>query len=270
VIHSPCLQEGLFEAPAASDDAEACPAGIRDDRFAAGRQLNAGVTVVGVRDHAAAVARAAPVSAAVTGVVLDIGDLRALGDLPDRQNVSDVEGSGRPALDELPGMDSFGCDDERLFKARPRRLFENELRERCAAPGVVEEGFHNPDNLRRPLGRVDGTELGSTLTMVRVRLEDVPVALALRTKDVAHRARSAITAETVSDRKCLKRVYIRRLTLTSRAASIDGWKSCPSVAFDVVRQCLLCVRRTHPELLQHIDDQHQWPFVQFRQLTPVE
>jgi hypothetical protein len=119
-------------------------------------------------------------------MVLDIRDFRALGDLPDRQNVPDVQGRGRTTLDELSGMDSLRCDNERFFKAWAGRLFENQLGERCAASGVVEERLDDPDNLRRPLRGVDRAELSRPLAVVRVCLEYVPVALSLRAEDVAH------------------------------------------------------------------------------------
>jgi hypothetical protein len=60
------------------------------------------------------------------------------------------------------------------------------LGEWSTAAGIVEEGFDNAGDLGGTLWSIKRPELGSTLAMVSVSFENVPVSLSLGANDMPH------------------------------------------------------------------------------------
>ena len=125
-------------------------------------------------------------NAAVADVVLDVADDGTFGDGSDGQHVADHEGGLLAAVDELPGVEALGGDEELRLLLVAEGVAECHLGERGAATGVVDDVGDDALEVAVALAEVEAAEPRRTLAVVSVRLEHRPSTLTLSANHPSH------------------------------------------------------------------------------------
>ena len=180
------LKEWLLEPTTTSDNTDASPAGVSEDNLPAGWEFDSGVAIVCVCDDSAGIARAPAITATVTWVVFDVANFGTFWDLADWHDVTDVEGGSWAAGDNLTSVDTFWGDNKGALETSGFGLLENKLGKWGTTAWVVDDILHDTGDLSRTLGGVNWAELGSTLAVVGVSLENITLTLTLSSNDVTH------------------------------------------------------------------------------------
>jgi len=187
VVSTTGLQHGLVDTSTSGDDANGGPVGRGDDLLGTGWQLDPGllgVWVVG--DDGGVVSGSAGNTAAVSGLLLQVGDDGTLGHLTNGHHVANGELSLLSAVDELAGVHALSGDEQLLPGLVPVGVAEVDDGQRSAATGVVDDVLHDTLDVAITLGVIDRTELRSALTVLDVGLEDRPSSLPLGTDHTTH------------------------------------------------------------------------------------
>merc|ERR1712244_176322 len=140
VVRATSLQHGLVDTSATGDDANGGPVGRGDDLLGTGWQLDPGllgVSVVG--DDGGVVSGSAGNAAAVSGLLLQVGDDGTLGHLSNGHHVSDGELGLLAAVDELAGVHALGGDEQLLPGLVPVGVAEVDDGQGGATAGVVDD-----------------------------------------------------------------------------------------------------------------------------------
>jgi len=173
VVGATGLQHGLVDTSATGDDANGGPVGGGDDLLGAGWQLDPGLLGVGVvGDDGGVVSGSAGDTAAISGLLLQVGDDGTLGHLSDGHHVSDRQLGLLSAVDELSSVHAFGGNEQFLPGLVPVGVAEVDDGEGGATTGVVNDVLYDSLDVAITLGVIDRAELGSALTVLDVGLED--------------------------------------------------------------------------------------------------
>lgn len=160
----PRTQHGLVCPASTSDDTDHATGAAPDDLLGTGRKLDAGLALIGVvSDNSDVVSGGSAQSATVASLLLDVGDDGTLRHGAQRQDVSDGQGSVLAGVDELTGVHALVCDESLGVELKFVGIAENDLGERCATTGVVDNLLHNTTDVSISLGVVEGSELGGGL-----------------------------------------------------------------------------------------------------------
>ena len=159
------LEEGLVGTATASDDADHATGVAVDDLLGAGGELDTGLALVGVvADDGDVVAGGAAESAAVAGLLLDVGDDGTLGDGAEREDVADGQGGLLAGVDELAGVHALVGDEGLLVLLELVGVAEDDLGEGRTTAGVVDDVLDYAPYVTVSLGVVEGSELGGSLS----------------------------------------------------------------------------------------------------------
>ena len=159
------LEEGLVGTATASDDADHATGVAVDDLLGAGGELDTGLALVGVvADDGDVVAGGAAESAAVAGLLLDVGDDGTLGDGAEREDVADGQGGLLAGVDELAGVHALIGDEGLLVLLELVGVAEDDLGEGRTTAGIVDDVLDYAPYVTVSLGVVEGSELGGGLS----------------------------------------------------------------------------------------------------------
>ena len=159
------LEEGLVGTATAGDDADHATGVAVDDLLGAGGELDTGLALVGVvADDGDVVAGGAAESAAVAGLLLDVGDDGTLGDGAEREDVADGQGGLLAGVDELAGVHALVGDEGLLVLLELVGVAEDDLGEGRTTAGVVDDVLDYAPYVTVSLGVVEGSELGGGLS----------------------------------------------------------------------------------------------------------
>jgi len=187
VVSSAGLEHGLVATTATSDDADDGPVLGGVELLDAGGQLDPGSAGVGVvGDDGAVAAGSLGDLAAVAGLLLHGASDGTLRHLSDGEDVTDVELSLLTAVDELTGGDTLGGDHDLGSLPVLVRVVEGDPSEGSTTAGVVHDVLDETLDESMPLGKVEGPELGGTLSSGGDGGEDGAGALSLSTDDPSH------------------------------------------------------------------------------------
>ena len=159
------LEEGLVGTATAGDDADHATGVAVDDLLGAGGELDTGLALVGVvADDGDVVAGGAAESAAVAGLLLDVGDDGTLGDGAEGEDVADGQGGLLAGVDELAGVHALIGDEGLLVLLELVGVAEDDLGEGRTTAGVVDDVLDHAPYVTVSLGVVEGSELGGSLS----------------------------------------------------------------------------------------------------------
>lgn len=159
------LEEGLVGTATAGDDADHATGVAVDDLLGAGGELDTGLALVGVvADDGDVVAGGAAESAAVAGLLLDVGDDGTLGDGAEGEDVADGQGGLLAGVDELAGVHALIGDEGLLVLLELVGVAEDDLGEGRTTAGVVDDVLDYAPYVTVSLGVVEGSELGGSLS----------------------------------------------------------------------------------------------------------
>jgi len=181
------LEEGLVCSATASDDTDHTTRAAADDLLRAGRELDAGLALIGVvADNGDVVAGSASESATVTDLLLDVGDDGTLGKRAEGQDVADGQGGVLAGVDELAGVHALVGDEGRGLLPELVGRVERDTGERRTTTGVVDDLLHDATNVAMALRVIKGAELRRGLPETSVGGKDGPAALTLVADDATH------------------------------------------------------------------------------------
>lgn len=120
-------------------------------------------------------------SAAVTDLLLDIGDDGTLRNGGEGKDVADGKSGVLSGIDELAGVHALVGNEGLLLLLELIGAVENDAGERGTAAGIVDDLLHNTTNVSMALGEVERAELGGSLPQAGVRREDAAATLTLVT-----------------------------------------------------------------------------------------
>ena len=123
-------------------------------------------------DDSGVVAGSAGERSAVSGLLLDVADDGSLGQGSEGKHVADGEGGLLSAEDESAGRESLGGDEGLGAHLVAVRVAEDDAREGRSTSRVVDDLLDEATDVTVALGEVEGAELGGTLPVVGVSLED--------------------------------------------------------------------------------------------------
>lgn len=187
MVCAPGLEHGLVDAAAAGDDADHGAGKGGDDFFRARGQLQPRLALVGVvADDDGVVAGGAREHAAVPRLLFDVGDDRALGHGREGEDVADGQRGLASRVDELAREHAFVGNEGLAPQPVLVRVAEDDLCERRAAAGVVDDLLYHAANVPVLLGVVVCPVLGRRLAEPGRRLEDAAFAFSLRKDDSTH------------------------------------------------------------------------------------
>lgn len=187
VVGDAGLQQRLLGATAASDNADHGTSRGRNDELAARRQPDAGLAGLAVvRDDLREDAGGAGEVAAAASILLDIADVRTLGDLTDRQDVACVELGGLAAVDVLATEHALDGEELLRLAAEAVRVAELDLGDRGAAARLVLDLADDATEVSVALGVVKRAELSGTLAVLVVGRENGTRTTTRKTDTTTH------------------------------------------------------------------------------------
>jgi len=181
------LQEGLVCSATTSDNADHATSAAADDLLGAGRELDAGLALVGVvTDNGDVVAGGAAESAAVTDLLLDVGDDGTLRDGAEGEDVADGQGGVLAGVDELAGVHALVGNEGLALLLELVGAVEDDAGEGSTTTGVVDDLLYDATDVAMALGVVERAELGGGLPEAGVGSEDAAATLTLVANDPTH------------------------------------------------------------------------------------
>ncbi len=134
VLGARSLEEGLVGTATTGDDTDHTAGAGVDDLLGTGGQLDTGLALVGVvADDGDVTTRGTAKSAAVTDLLLDVGDDGTLGHLTEREDVADGKGGLLAGVDELAGVHALVGDEGLADLLELVGVTENDLGEGSTA-----------------------------------------------------------------------------------------------------------------------------------------
>lgn len=160
VLGTRSLEQGLVGTATTGDDTNHTTGSVLDDLLGTGRELDAGLAVLGVvADDGNVVAGGAAQSTTVTGLLLDVGDDGTLGHGGEGQNVADGQGGVLTGVDELAGVHALVGDEGLGNHLELVGVAELDLGERSTTAGIVDDLLDNTAGVTVTLSEVEGAEL---------------------------------------------------------------------------------------------------------------
>ena len=153
-------KEGLVGTSTTGNNTDHATDGALDDLLGSGGELDAGLALVGVvANDGNVVARGAAESTTVANLLLDVGDDSSLGDGAEGEDVADGERGVLAGVDELASVHALVGDEGLGVQLVAVGVAEDDLGQRCATAGVVDDLLHDTTDVSMALGEVEGTEL---------------------------------------------------------------------------------------------------------------
>lgn len=173
-------QEGLVGPATTGDNADHATSVAAHDLLGARGELDAGLALIGVvADNGDVVAGGTAESAAVTDLLLDVGDDGTLGKRAEGQDVADGQGGVLAGVDELAGVHALVGDEGLVLLLELVGRVEDDTGEGRTTTGVVDDLLHDATNVAMTLREIEGAELRRGLPETSVGGEDGPAALTL-------------------------------------------------------------------------------------------
>lgn len=211
VVGTTGLQDGLVNTTTAGNDADHSAICRWDDLLGTRWELDTGLLGIGiVSDDGGVVARSTSQTATITGLLLQIADDGTFRHLAKWHYIANLQGSLTAAVDELASVHAFGGDEHLLADLVAIGITEVNDSQRCATTGIVNDilkitnkyaishihvlllpyltkaYLDDAANVARALGKVQRTQLGGSLALLDVRLEDGTGAFTLCTNYTTH------------------------------------------------------------------------------------
>lgn len=187
VLGTRSLQHGLVCSATTSDNTDHSTGGGVNDLLGTGGQLDAGLALIGVvADDGDVVSGGTAQSATVTNLLLDVGNDGTLGHGAERQDVTDGQGGVLSGVDELASVHALVGDEGVGGQLELVGVAEDDLGQRSATAGVVDDLLDDTTNVSVSLGVVEGPELGWGLVQAGNRLEDRRRTLSLVPDNSSH------------------------------------------------------------------------------------
>lgn len=169
VLGARSLQQGLVGTATTGDDTDHATRAAGEDLLGTRGQLDTGLALIGVvADDGDVVARGTAQGAAVTDLLLDVGDNGTLGHGAQGQDVADRQGSVLAGVDELAGVQTLVGDEGLGDLLESVGAAEDHLGEGSTAAGIVDDLPHDTTDVSMALSEVERPELGRALAQVGV------------------------------------------------------------------------------------------------------
>lgn len=153
-------KEGLVGTSTTGNDTDHATDGALDDLLGARRKLDAGLALVGVvANDGNVVARGTAERTTVANLLLNVGDDSSLRDGAEGEDVADGEGSVLAGVDELAGVHALVGDEGLGVELVAVGVAEDDLGQRSATAGVVDDLLHDTTDVTMTLGEVESAEL---------------------------------------------------------------------------------------------------------------
>jgi len=167
------LHDWLVETTTARHDADGRAAGVLHPLLGAGRKTDFGTLLLNVLcDNGAVVAGATSDDTAVARAHLHVGDDGTLRHGHEWKGVASNQLSLPSAVQELAGVRTLHCWHEVFVDLVLASIVEVNLGQGCAATRVVDDVLHDTLDETDALTEVEHTELGCSLAVAVVRLEN--------------------------------------------------------------------------------------------------
>jgi len=158
------LEQGLLQTSAASDDTDHGAGSAKDRLLGTRREADASLALLGVvSDHSAVGAGGTSKRGAVTSLVLEVAHDGTFRQVPNGNNVADVERGANTAVHELASVHALSSNEVLLPGLVVDRVAEVNLRQGSTTTRVVDEILDDALNVALLLRVVDSPELGRPL-----------------------------------------------------------------------------------------------------------
>jgi hypothetical protein len=173
VVSTSGLQDGLLGSSSSGDDSDHTTAAGRNNLARSRGELDAGLSLLRqVRDDGGVVSRSLGELGTISQSLLNIANNGTLGHGSQRQHVSDGELSLLSAVQELSSEHTLGGNEQLLAQLEAVRITELNNGERSSTTGIVDNLLHDTLDVSLTLSEIESTQLGSSLSVLVVRLED--------------------------------------------------------------------------------------------------
>ena len=181
VVGAAGLHDRLVNTATTGNDTDHGAAVRLDDLLGSGRKLDAGDTlVVVVADNGGKVARGAGKGTAVTQALLNVAHNGTFGHNTQRHHVADGQVGLTPAEHKLPSVHALGGDEGLRVPLEVVRVTELDLGEGSTTAWVVDDLADDTADVAVALGKVQAAQLGGSLAVGGVGLEDSSLSFTLR------------------------------------------------------------------------------------------
>lgn len=186
VVSSSSLEHWLVDSATSCTDTDHTSGSRRDNLLGTRWELQSSLSSVWVvSDNDNIVSGCSSERTTVSHLLLNIRGDGTLWHGSERKDVSDVKGSLLSGIDELTGVHAFVCNECLGSELVLVWITEDNLGQRSTTTRVVDDVLDYSPDVTMSLGVIEGSELGSTFTKSRVRLEDT-TRLSLGTDDSTH------------------------------------------------------------------------------------
>jgi hypothetical protein len=187
VVGTTGLQEGLVHTTTTSDDTDGSTGIRRDDLLGTRGKLDtSGAIIYVMTDDGGVVARGTGKSTAITSLLFNVADDGTLGHGGEGEDVTNGQGGLLTTVDKLASVHALSGDESGSALLVSILITELDLGEGSTTTGIVDDLTDDSTDVTVTLGKVESTELGGTLTVLGVSLEDASMALALSTNNTTH------------------------------------------------------------------------------------
>lgn len=185
-------QHRLVGTATTSNNADHATGNTVNDLLGAGGQLDTGLALIGVvADDGNVVAGSTAQGATVADALLDVGDNGTLRHGAQREDVTDGQSGVLSSVDELASVHALVGDEGLGVHLELVGVAEDDLGERSATAGIVDDLLDDTTNVSVSLGIVEGSELGGGLVEAVDGSEDRGATLPLVPDNSTHRVRLA-------------------------------------------------------------------------------
>lgn len=192
VICGTSLQERLIRSSTARNDTDHSSAGARNDLPGPAREANASLVSIKMTDNGDIVTTSTSKLPAITLLRFDVANDGTFRHLGKGHDVPDGEVRFASAVQKLAGVHAFRGDEKLRVLPVANAIAEDDLCERGAAPGVVDDVLHHAADVAMALGIIEGAQLGGAFSLRRVRLENAARTFPLSADHSSHRVVGSI------------------------------------------------------------------------------
>merc|ERR1712023_346876 len=186
VVGTASLEHGLIGTTTTRHDTDGSTAGVLHPLLGARWKANLAAILVHMGDDGAVVAGATSHDTAVTGTNLEVGDDGTLRHLADREGVADDQLGPLPAVQELASVGALDSWHELLVDLVGAGIVEVHLGKGSTPARVVNDVLDDTLHEADALAIAEHTELGSTLAIASVELENRSTTLTLSSNNATH------------------------------------------------------------------------------------
>lgn len=195
VVSATGLQDGLVNTSTTSDDADHGSVRGLDHFLGARGKLDTGFSGVGVvGDNGGVVARGASQLAAIANLLFQVADNGTFGHGSNWKHIADLQVSLSTGVNKLASVHAFYGDEQLLAKLVLVWVSEDDDSQWGTTAGVVDDFLDDSLDVSIALGEVDGSELGCSLAVLVVALEDRSSTFTLSSDDSSHFGKKDPTA----------------------------------------------------------------------------